>query len=563
MSGKWLRRRKALSREKARSRFWRRLRRRLSRSAAIRVWKRIRKVLSRLIAGMFRLVRRSWRLLLRWWKSRNFRLLLQGLPALMAAAAVVLLVGVAYSSSKQVTRQYTHEADRALAANDYPLALTCAQRLAVLDPEQPENIMRLAMAMERMGQGTQATVRVHAIAPETVTGYAPAHVWLARQLMKEPLTEQSRGSIERHLLRALAKQPLMPEANALLAQVYVKTGRAKLAEPYLLHAIDSRPELRIELARVYRSLGRKGEADFHAGVALKFFRQKTQAEVDNEYARLRWSEAAVQLRDFPQAVNALEEGLLLSQSTVIRRALAQVFGNWSDQLADGTMPQFGNRLTLIERGLGYYSSDTGLLQRLLALTRPPKHDAIAFLAISAVGFASSPVGLSSFSSAGPLCLLTRQSTEPGRARAALENLLLKGEVPGVVYFALGLDAWEQGNFTDSRRYLEQAYQQAPEMAVVGNNLAWVLATVEPRDLSRAFQLIDSVVKRHPDNPVFRGTRGHVLTKLKRWKEALPDLVASLKAFSDNPETHAALAETYEQLGFAELAQNHRRLAQKK
>jgi tetratricopeptide (TPR) repeat protein len=500
-----------------------------------------------------------------WWSNRTKRLLIQGLPALLVAvAAVGLMVTLAQAEPNRTEADYQAHARQSLQTGKYEDAATSYERLILISPEQEEYRFGSARAAEALEHLDQATAIISELASENRSGYGPAHLWLARRLFQQPAASTDRNlSIERHLLRALEKQPGMTEANVLLAQLYVNTRRLAQAEPYLLRAIEARPDLRLALARLYRSLGRTREADFQARTALEYFRQKTRAEVDNQFARLRWSEAAVQLGDFPQAINVLQEGLVLSQAIVFRQALAEVFGVWSDRLADGTMSQFGNRLALIEQGLSYDASNPGLLERLLALTKPPKSDATSLLGTSVVGFGAAPLASAPLSVLGPAYLLANRAGDPGQARAALHNLLLRGQVPAVTYFALGLDAWEQGKFSEARKYWEQAYQQAPEMGVIGNNLAWMLATVEPVDLPRALQLINPIVERFPDQAGFRGTRGHVLARMKRWKEALPDLVASLKAFPDNTDTHAALAEAYSQLGFTDLAASHRKLAQKK
>jgi predicted Zn-dependent protease len=72
-------------------------------------------------------------------------------------------------------------------------------------------------------------------------------------------------------------------------------------------------------------------------------------------------------------------------------------------------------------------------------------------------------------------------------------------------------------------------------------------------------MINSVIEHNPTEPQYRGTRGHILAKLGRWQEAVPDLEASLK-HKDTPEVHQRLAEAYDNLGMASLAAKHRQAA---
>ena len=69
----------------------------------------------------------------------------------------------------------------------------------------------------------------------------------------------------------------------------------------------------------------------------------------------------------------------------------------------------------------------------------------------------------------------------------------------------------------------------------------MLARGEPPDLNRALALMNSVLKRWSDEPMFRDTRGAVLAKMGRWKEALTDLQAALPGYPKNPDLHRRLA----------------------
>jgi predicted Zn-dependent protease len=93
-----------------------------------------------------------------------------------------------------------------------------------------------------------------------------------------------------------------------------------------------------------------------------------------------------------------------------------------------------------------------------------------------------------------------------------------------------------------------------------NNLAWVLANGKDADLPRALKTIDPAVERWPGDPHLRATRGEILVKLERWKEALPDLEAAVKSDSGNAALHRFLAETYEHLDAPAMAVEHRKRA---
>jgi predicted Zn-dependent protease len=149
------------------------------------------------------------------------------------------------------------------------------------------------------------------------------------------------------------------------------------------------------------------------------------------------------------------------------------------------------------------------------------------------------------------------------ARRTLQALLVEGKSPTILHLVLGIDQWQQGNKSAGLQHVEQAYLASPQAPLLANNLAWMLANGDPPDLPRALELIESVLKREPNQLRFRNTRGHILVKLGQWQQAVPDLEASLAVLPDKSECHTALAEAYDHLGMASLANDHRRLAAKK
>jgi predicted Zn-dependent protease len=183
----------------------------------------------------------------------------------------------------------------------------------------------------------------------------------------------------------------------------------------------------------------------------------------------------------------------------------------------------GEKLRLLDQGLRYDPRNTDLLNRLAAAVR-------------------------------------FQGEEADQARAALQGILARGEGSAMAHFALGVDAWQRGDHSASTVHLEEAQRLSPEAPVIANNLAWVLCQGPPENLARALELSNIALKRSPDNPSFHGTRGEVLVRLGRWKEALPDLEAALPRNPKDPLLHKRLAEVYDKLGVPAMAAEHQRLA---
>ena len=135
-----------------------------------------------------------------------------------------------------------------------------------------------------------------------------------------------------------------------------------------------------------------------------------------------------------------------------------------------------------------------------------------------------------------------------------------GRATGPVLFALGLDAWLAGRRSEACLHWEEACRLDPGSPVFANNLACALAAGPDPDLTRALAIINPVIALRPDEPRFRETRGQILARLERWKEALPDLKAALVVYPDRSDLHRALAETYVHLNAPGMAAEHRKRA---
>ena len=133
----------------------------------------------------------------------------------------------------------------------------------------------------------------------------------------------------------------------------------------------------------------------------------------------------------------------------------------------------------------------------------------------------------------------------------------------LLHLMLGLDAYRHEQPEAARIHLERAYQLSPEAPPISNNLAFLLMNGPTPDLERALALVDAAWQRTPQQPHFHETRGQILVKLGRYREALNDLETAQRGIPASGPMHLALATTYEKLGMETLAKEHRRLASPK
>jgi tetratricopeptide (TPR) repeat protein len=452
--------------------------------------------------------------------------LLRGLPVLVAGAAALTVAGMLYARPEsEITARYLAEARARFKAQDYAGAMTCYDRLAHLGKARPDILYGLALTAQALGEEERATLLMAELAPPGQPGYGEAHLWWARRLLSNPnQTSEARDAAERHLLSALDGDLEDREAaHGLLGEVYLNLGKLEKAEIHLLKAVSAKPQLRLRLAQLYALRGDRDRARSEGQLAVSFFRAWTQAELEQHQARLNWADADIFLEDYPAAVEVLREGLNATGNPLYRMALARVYVSWSDFLGHDPSVNPGEQLALLEKALQYDPNHLDVTMRLWALTR-----------------------------------MRGEAAE--KARATLRTQLASGKASALTHLALGMDAWEQGKQDEALRHLEQAYQLAPQMGVVANNLAWVLANARPPDLPRALALSNSLLERWPEEPMFRDTRGHIHVKMGHWKEALTDLEIALRGRPNDAGLHRALADTYRHLDMPEMAAEHERRA---
>jgi tetratricopeptide (TPR) repeat protein len=463
----------------------------------------------------------------RWWMGRQWRLLWPGVPALVVGVAAVGVVGYAVAEgTRDVTGRYLEMARARYRAGDYAGAMTCYDRLAHLGSERPEVMYGLARTAEALGYDERALVLMRELAPPDEKGFGEAHLWWATRLLRLPHpTGQYLDLAERHLLNAIdAGVSDRGTAHGLLGELYLRRGKLDQAEFHLKKAVDSTPQLALRLAEVYLRQGDRARAEATAEQAVKFFQAWTKAELYERQGRLGLADAHLLLGKHRDAEAVLQVGLNATGDPEYRRALSRLYLAWSQHVAATKKDSIGEQLDLIEKALAIDPDNHELVVRLWAMTK-------------AKGKAADD------------------------ALAVLRKQLSSGKATAMTHLALGMHLWENGKKAEGLLHLEQAYKAAPGMAVVANNLAWLLAESQPPDLKRALELMNTVLERWPREPMFRDTRGHIYYRLGNWKEALSDYQVALPHYAATTGIHRRLTEVYTKLGMKEMAAEHARRAE--
>jgi tetratricopeptide (TPR) repeat protein len=464
--------------------------------------------------------------LLDWFYSRNWMALLTGLPALLAggAMAAILLVGKSTPNESRF-KTYQERAMSALRVGDTAAAEVYFRRMAILDDKAPSSIYGLALTAAQQRDDDRARSLMRRIAPEQGTGYAPAHFWLAKDMVKKDgtLTPRAQELLEHHLTQAVLGDDANWQAHSLLGQLYGARGDAKRVIPHLVQAAQQRPDLKLLLAVLYERQQDPAAARASAKEARDFFRDKAKSDPKVAEYRIQWARSEALLNDYATAVRILREGLKSSQAEPFHKALAEVYLRWYAAVPEDGKGGLAQRLDLLSS----------------ALTHGPNNaQALTLLAD----------------------LATQDWEGSDKALEMLEQVLAQGTAPAMVHAILGTRALKRGDVENASMHLEMAYQGNPQMPAVLNNLAWAIANRDPPDLQRALQLAQAAKKlfKHPE---ISDTIATILVRLGRYQEAVSELETALRGLPNRQVLHRKLAALYEKLGDTRLAEQHRRLAE--
>jgi predicted Zn-dependent protease len=324
-----------------------------------------------------------------------------------------------------------------------------------------------------------------------------------------------------HLSHVLERDPDNLAVNDRLSRVMVNMGLLAEAEPYLVRAAEMRPELHVLLARIYAEQHRAADARREAALARDHLASQVEQSPDNSIRRLQLANALLYLDDYEAARDVLHDSSDHAENELIRRRLREIYVSWAD--AD----------------LRKSRSHEDYLDRLSMALRDDPTNLAAVARVVAV---------------------RRQFPELRARTDEILDSLHFDHLPPPVHLLLATTAIERSLPIVARRHLEEAIRLQPDYPEAANNLAWLLAHAEPKDLPRALDLVNAALVKFPRHPMLLETRGRVLLLSERWEEARVDLETVAFVKQSDTSLHEALATCYEQLGMTEHAERERKLA---
>ncbi|MEI8288931.1 MAG: tetratricopeptide repeat protein [Verrucomicrobiota bacterium] len=480
-----------------------------------------------------RKIKRRIRIFKSWFGRRQWKLVWPSLPALLALSVLGFVALEVLSIRHQrdaIQIRYQDQARAALAAGNFEAARVASLRgLAAprTERERADWMFYLALSLNGLGRTAEAANLLSLASPLDHPGSPEGHVMQAQSLLDSTnRTPEILRNAERHLLNAVAMDAQSPAANEMLGRFYINTRKYARARVYLSKIYPAKPDAALLLAACF-------DLEKNASSALL------------------WAERAIPaIRDslsFSGAKSSSSERLSLLHALAIKAKYAPLpdpieramlgSTNAAPQDAPAVWLDLARTLLKAEK----YSSALETLDRAAIVSPNPAYSAIIAdvcvvwarkfstsqnaerLKVIQKGLASAPLNYK-------LRWLLIQASHASDDSGAAAQKSLSAEIAASTglsaawwQYLLAADCRGRGDLPAGHQHLQSAYELAPDIPEIQNDMAFELLDAKPPDPSRALKLIQSALEKFPDSASFRDTRGRVLFRLGRYAEAAADL----------------------------------------
>lgn len=481
-----------------------------------------------------------------WLRTRRYRQLMYAIPAmvLLLPVAAASVYSLTYTDVDRV-RHYQRALQTAIDDENMDRQQLCIQKLSQLGfqrIEEAEFQSAIALAEDESTRD-EAIERIRALAPEDVAGFAPAHFWMAEQLLLGKLSQpEPWKAVEHHanqVIELASGRYRGMKSSAMLMQVEVDLhfGREEEAISRMQELASRYPAINVQLMELHVKRNETAAA------------QKLASRVD-----LYCASALKKATQSKDAVNDSAEAEATDPPSRREQLNPDFFKSWS--MALGLMGDKTRQLERIKTGHEMFPEDQELQNGLLALLKTK----LAKTPTSSTNMAELMVGILRIEPDDPvvIAMLARGILKKdANIFDHMSELRKSGLLPSRAFMLVGDQYFRNGQFGDAISSYQNAIDVDPQAHRAWNNIAWIQGNVEPLALQAAIESINRAIALNPEGRYFE-TRGQIYLKTQQWRLAIEDLERALNGAVPNAgEVHLSMAKAYDMLGEPALAQAHR------
>ena len=470
-----------------------------------------------------------FRLFLSAWRLGRWRNLFFGLPAVFVLILLACLNHWEWQSNLTIAERYLESAKASFAKGDFVQAEMLLNRILreTHDKNTKEIEISLAEIYHQTGQTERAEFLYMALAPDDRYGHPMAHRRVAMSLCEKLTPASSRAEINRalhHLTASHAQNDVSPSMLLAWARYSIAIGDLDSARDYLERVVTVFPEVARNLGTIYVQLGQPKKALSSFSKAKTYLGEQLSRNPKNRSTREDYVSVLIQVGEMDEARNVLEAGMEVDPDGNWRVMLSELYVIVHDVMARGGGRSVGELFAPLAKSLEQEPNSPLALNRLMA-------------------YVSADV---------------KGNVE---LRTILSRVVAEAKEPALAHLALGNICFVEHDLDAALFHFERCVAINPKLSIVLNNLAWILAHNEDHpDLERALAMANAALEQDPGFLRFLDTRGTILMKMERWKDALADLELAVNGEPNPAEVHDKLAEIYDHLKLPEIALQHRVLA---
>ncbi len=465
--------------------------------------------------------------LVRYVTTRSLRSLVLGFPAL--AFCVSFLSAASWGNKKSadnIEGRYVGRMARAVQDDDIATSRIAADRLIQMHPDNEQHRVRRALIEVEIGDEATAQQLMTDLA--TYDGSSTAALWLAsragdrskiRQWPKEQLQEYCDW-----LMKASKNAPKDPRPLIELSRVLQSYGDLRRAYAVLLPLASSDLECGYMAIQLELAMGLRDRAIRRGAPLLAALQPILINNPQNLILRLRCSELMILLGQSEEAMSLLRDGMLHIQSDQEKQIL-------SNALVKAVLSD-----TKRETRLAGTEADTLRKFRLIKEAQDirPGHPLIR-------------------QTIPEVCVESYDYDTPD-VRAARDEIYAALS-PEQIRFIEGTVAVKRGQIDLAKNLLDGGDAgETPQSPGTLNNLAHAMLQEKSPDLNKALQLSNKAVKAIPGHAYLRETRGQILFRMGRYREAASDLELGMYAPELREGIRPLLVRCYQELDMPEAAE---------
>ncbi len=451
-------------------------------------------------------------------RRRDFLL---GVPSVLVLLVIFTAALRTPIRAENINNKYRGLAKQALTDGNFERAATYWGRIVNSTSDPGENdLYSWAISLSQTGDDRAFGI-INRLAPDDASGMQAAHELKAINLAAN-LENNSDPAKLKTLKHHLDQCSSIDSYRLYVARgaYYLGIGEKEKAVFNLESAAKINAGLYLELALIHEKNGDEFQRKKAFQNARLAFQNRLDAEPFDNVSRIILARILTTTDQLDDAEKLLKEGLLLNDERNLREAMSGFLVNKYDRTEESL--EFNRRLEMLHSALQFSVNNTEVYERL--------------------GKAH----------------LQFEPEKIVEVKSLLIQAIAEGENAALAHFTLSSILWQEGEKEQAFWHVEQAYRIMPGYIFVANNLAYMLAVGEHKDLERALELATEVVS-HSADPRFRDTLGTVYFEMGDYEKALGEFQQALSAgLSGNAMTHEKLFRIYSDLGQSELAEIHRR-----